>query len=118
MKRAVFVLAALLLIQPVKAASLSAAEALEIKQRAGAGGFAARAEWMALTFYLQGAVETAMGYNEVLKAAGKKPLFCPPPNSSESLDGLLAVLERAKAEDRSKEAAALILEDYARRYPC
>ncbi len=118
MKFAVVALAAILCVQPAAGASLTAAQALEIKNRTSAGGFAARAEWMALTFYLQGAVETAMGYNDALKASGKTPLFCPPSNSSESLDGVLAVLERAKQEDRNREAAALILENYARKYPC
>ena len=118
MKLKLFALAALIVAQPAAAASLSAADVLEIKERASSGAFAGRAEWTALTFYLQGAVETAMGYNDALKDAGQTGLFCPPPGTSESLDSLIAMLERTKAEDRTRQAASLILEDYARKSPC
>ncbi len=116
--RKMFILAACLLAQPTAASSLTVAEALAIKERAASGSFASRAEWSALGIYLQGAVEAVMTYRDALDAAGASPLFCPPRNSSESIGGIVAMLEAAKASERDRQAVALVLETYAKKYPC
>lgn len=115
----VLIAAACLVVQPAMGQPTpSVAEALAVRDRAQAGAFAARAEWTALTFYLQGAVEAVMAYRQALETEGAPPLFCPPSDHAESIDGLLGILNRATEADRRKSAVAWILESYAKKYPC
>lgn len=103
---------------PANAQSMTVADALAIKERAGMGSFGARAEWNALTFYLQGAVESAVAYQEALVQKGAEPLFCPPRNTGHSIESLFAILERSPAAERRKTAVAVILDGFTASYPC
>lgn len=108
-----------LFAQPAAAQALTVAQALEIKDRAfAADAFAGRAEWNALTFYLQGAVEAAVTYQKAQQSNGSQPLFCPPQNHSQSMEDLFAMLDDAKGLKRQMSAVEMILETYAKKYPC
>ena len=100
------------------AQQLNVQEVLETKQRAVAGGFAARAEWMALGYYLQGVIEGTAGYQKALIAANEAALFCPPSGKSYSVDEIFRFLERSKEADRSRPASRVIIEAYADAFPC
>lgn len=106
------------LFSPTLAQQLSVADALAIKERAATGTFSARAEWHALSFYLQGVVEGAAGYQQTLAEQGKRPLFCPPKNKNYSMQDLFALLGKSVSADRNRAASLVILESYARQYPC
>ena len=114
-----FIAALCLFAQPATAQPLRVAQAIGIKERASTtDAFAARAEWNALTFYLQGSVETAVAYQKTQETNGSKPLFCPPKQNSASLEDIFTVLERAKGPERQRSAVELILASYAEKYPC
>ena len=103
---------------PAQAQPLSVDETLALRDRMASGAFAARAEWNALTYYLQGVVEGAVGYNETLATQSKAAAFCPPTNKDYSIDEMLRFLAETKRDERSQPASLVILEAYAQQYPC
>lgn len=105
-------------LSPARAEPLSVAEVLAIRDNAQSGAFSARAEWQALSFYLQGVVEGAVGYQQALVEQGKRPLFCPPKGGSHSLQEIFSLLSAGPAADKRRPAHLVILEAYARKYPC
>ena len=102
----------------VKAAPLSVSDALAMKDKVQSGSFEGRAEWHALTFYLQGVIEGAAAYQQSLLAEEKAPLFCPPQNKNYSIEEIFLLLGKAKIEDNARPAAHFVLEAYANKYPC
>lgn len=103
---------------PAAAAPVTVGEVKDLKARAAAGAFSARAEWNALTYYLQGVVEGAVGYHKALNDRGGETLFCPPQGASNSLDELIAALDAASAKTKDRPVTALVTELYVKKYPC
>lgn len=101
-----------------QAQSLNVGQVVAIKEAAATGSFAARAEWHALSFYLQGVIEGAAGYQQTLAEQGKPLLFCPPRGTQYSLQDFFGVLEKSDAADKTRAASVVIMEAYVRRYPC
>lgn len=100
------------------AQQLSVEDTLALRDRAGTGDFTVRAEWNALTYYLQGAIEGIGAYQQTLIAEGHPALFCPPPNKTYSVDELFRFLNKSSEADRSRPASLIIVEAYAAAYPC
>ncbi len=90
----------------------------EIHERVQTPAFAGRAEWNALTYYLQGVIEGAAAYQQGLAASGKPALFCPPPKKAYAIDEFLRLLRNAPNDDQNRPASEVILEAYAKKYPC
>lgn len=69
MKYAKFVVSCLfvLSILPAHAKQITVNEVTNIQQAAQSGEFTGRAQWNALTYYLQGVIEGAAGYQKNLK---------------------------------------------------
>jgi len=119
MRKTIFTIATYFIAVTIASSEpITVSEALKIKENASANIFAARAEWNALTFYLQGLVEGAASYQEILINNGKKTLFCPPKGKSYSLEELFENLERSKQDHGNHRAATVIMEAYAKEYPC
>ncbi|MEM9618722.1 MAG: hypothetical protein AAF936_12240 [Pseudomonadota bacterium] len=105
-------------LTPAAAAPVTVGEVKGIKARAEAGAFSARAEWNALTYYLQGVVEGAVGYHKALDDRGGETLFCPPQGASNSLDELIAAIDAAGPKAKDRPITALVTELYVKKYPC
>ncbi|MEM9286164.1 MAG: Rap1a/Tai family immunity protein [Pseudomonadota bacterium] len=97
---------------------LTVADALAMRDRTSAGAFATRAEWNALTYYLQGVIEGAVGSGETLASQNKERAFCPPPGKGYSVDEVFRYFEKTNVADRARPAALVIVEAYADAYPC
>ncbi len=100
------------------AGQLTVAQTLAIKDRAAAGAFEGRAEWNALSFYLQGVIEGAASYQQTLAEQGKSPLFCPPRNKSYSIEEIIVFMNKSTETNKKRAATLVIMEAYARQYPC
>ncbi len=120
MKRFVSVIFAITLMSGglALAGPISVAEAVKINQAVSSGSFEARAQWGALTYYLQGVVEGAGAYQETLIAKGVTPLFCPPKNKSYSIQEIVEQLEAGLPRKKQEKAVSVILAAYAAQYPC
>ncbi|MEO0411492.1 MAG: Rap1a/Tai family immunity protein [Pseudomonadota bacterium] len=94
---------------------LSVKEALRMRASAGAPGFANRADWMALTYYLQGVIEGAVVHARMPGAAGS---FCPVPNAHYDLGSVFVALEGVDPSQQDEPVAKYVLEVLAQRYPC
>lgn len=103
---------------PTHAKQVSVDEVKNIQNHAQSGAFTGRAEWNALTYYLQGLIEGAAGYQEALSKAGKPPLFCPPKGKGYSAEELVQILDRSSPAEKNRPASLVILEAYTRKYPC
>lgn len=103
---------------PAAAAPVTVGEVKDLKARAEAGAFSARAEWNALTYYLQGIVEGAVGYHKALDDRGGETLFCPPQGASNSLDEVIAALDAASAKTKDRPITTVVTELYVKKYPC
>lgn len=108
----------LLSILPVHAKQITVNEVESIQSATLSGAFGARAEWNALTYYFQGIIEGAAGYQEGLGRAGKSLLFCPPAGKGYSIEELMKILSQSSRADRKRPASLVVLEAYARKYPC
>lgn len=102
----------------VSAAQITVAQALQLKEKAGSGAFAARAEWNAFTYYLQGLAEGAAAYQIGLTTNDQKTLFCPHRTKSFSSDEMFEFLSAAARTSPGRPAAVVILEGYSEKYPC
>ncbi|MEO1241752.1 MAG: Rap1a/Tai family immunity protein [Pseudomonadota bacterium] len=111
-------LIAALSVVPAAAAPVTVGEVKDLKARAKAGAFSARAEWNALTYYLQGVVEGAVSYHKALNDSGGETLFCPPQGATNSLDELIAALDAAGLKAKHRPVTALVTELYVKKYPC
>ncbi len=119
MKKLAVIMATLILATtPALAEPITVSEMLTLKKQAASSAFTARAEWNALTFYLQGFLEGAAAYQETLIKTGYAPLFCPPKNKSYSLEELFRALEQSKPADQNQIAVTVLIESYVKRYPC
>jgi hypothetical protein len=119
MKKLALITAALMLVTtPAFADPITVSETLTLKKQAVSSAFNARAEWNALTIYLQGVIEGTAAYQETLIKAGHAPLFCPPRNKSYSLEELFHYLEKTKADNQNRPAVTVLIEGYAKKYPC
>ena len=103
---------------PALAEPITVSQILTLKKQAASSAFTARAEWNALTFYLQGVVEGAVAYQETLIKMGRSPLFCPPKNKSYSLEELFRSLEQSTPADQNRTAVTVLMESYVKHYPC
>lgn len=112
------VIAALLSAQPAAYAQVSVADVKLMKQRAQVGGFSGRADWTALSYYLQGALEAIGLAQQHLERGDKQPLFCPPKGSSLTLDDIHKFLNKASEDGQKGSALNAILKDLKTRYPC
>lgn len=101
---------------PVKAVTLE--DIQRIRLQAQAGAFGARAENIALSYYIQGAMEAIALAQQSLEKSGKPPLFCPPKNSQTSADEIYTVLDKAVRAGQTGEILPAILNDFKARYPC
>ena len=117
-KLAIAAIAFMSLASTAQAQQLTVEETLSIQNRASTGDFAARAEWNALTYYLQGLIEGAAGYQQTLMKQGKKPLFCPPSGKSHSIEHVIRYLTNSAKKDKLRPASLVIIESYASAYPC
>lgn len=119
MKQLAIAAIAFLSLQTVAyAQQLTVDDALAIRDQAGASDFAGRAEWSALTYYLQGVIEGVAAYQQTLAERGKPTLFCPPPNKRYSIDEFFRYLTKSADEDKSRPATLVIVEAYADAHPC
>jgi len=101
-----------------QAQQLTVEDALAIRDRAGMSEFASRAEWSALTYYLQGVIEGVAAYQQTLIEQGRPALFCPPADKRYSIDEFFRYLTNSTDEDSSRPATLVIVEAYADAYPC
>ena len=111
-------LLSLLLALPCTAKQLTVSDIDAIQTGAMRGEFSSRASWNALAFYLQGVIEGVAAYHQGLSANTQSRLFCPPDNKGYSIDEMLSLLKRAPAKDKSRSASMVLMEMYAREYPC
>lgn len=111
-------LIAVICLAPAAAAPVTVGEVKDLKARAEAGAFSARAEWNALTYYLQGVVEGAVGYHKALDDRGGETLFCPPQGASNSLDELIVAIDAASAKTKDRPITTVVTELYVKKYPC
>ena len=119
MKKIAVITATLMLATtPVLADPITVSHTLALKKQASSSAFTARAEWNALTFYLQGVVEGVISYQKTLIKMGHSPLFCPPTNKSYSLEELFHSLEQSTPADQNRTAVTVLMESYVKRYPC
>lgn len=110
-------LCALLLAGSASAAPLSVAEALGIRDGA-ASSFAGRTQWSALTYYLQGSVESLVSAQRLQTEEGRGAAFCPPEKASYGVDEMMQMIERAARVDPETPVGAALAEGYMRKYPC
>ena len=119
MKKLVFIAAALSLFGiAAHADPITVAQTLAIRKKAVSSSFTERAEWNALTLYLQGVIEGAVAQQKMLAKKGHVPLFCPPKNKSYSLKELFRFLEQSKSSQETRPAVTAIMEGYMKAYPC
>jgi len=120
MKYLKFVVGCLMFLSvlPTHAKQISVNEVKAIQENAQSGAFVGRAEWNALTYYLQGVIEGAVGYQESLGKVGKRLLFCPPKGKGHSIEELLKILNQSSRADKNRPASLVILEAYTLKYPC
>ncbi len=105
-------------LAPAAAAPVTVGEVKDLKAHAEAGAFSARAEWNALTYYLQGVVEGAVGYHKALDDRGGETLFCPPQGASNSLDELIAALDAVDSAAVDRSVISVVMDHYRKKYPC
>ena len=117
-KFAVITATLILATTPALAEPITVSQMLTLKKQAASSAFTARAEWNALTFYLQGVVEGIVSYQKTLIEMGQSPLFCPPKNKSYSLEELFHSLEQSTPADQNRTAATVLMEGYVKHYPC
>ena len=98
--------------------AISVKEALEIKQQLSSGGFTQRAQWNALTIYLQGTIEGAMTYHKNVLESGGTPIFCPPKKKGYSIQEFVKIMEQAPKAQAQDAAIDVILRAYWETYPC
>lgn len=110
--------AAALCMQAASAEQITVAEVQAMKKRVQTGSFSARAEWNALSFYLQGAMEAIGLAQGELERADARTLFCPPPGGSLDIRDLYAILESAPPAAGPKPALGVLLSSIQKRYPC
>ncbi len=116
---AAFAATAFLALQTAaQAQELTVEDTLAIRDRAGTSEFVGRADWNALTYYLQGIIEGVLVYQQTLIEQDKPALFCPPRNKSYSIDELIRYLTKVAAKDQPRPATLVIVEAYADAYPC
>lgn len=119
MKKLIIALLAILTLPATAMAQqLSVEEALAVRDRASTGDFTARAEWNAVTYYLQGVIEGLGAYQQSLITADMPALFCPPPNKNYSLNEIFRFLSKSPEQEKSRPATLVIVEAYAAAYPC
>ena len=107
-----------LLALPGQTQQLTVNDVKSLQTKVQSGSFSGRAEWNALTYYLQGVMEGIGGYQEGLPQAGKTPLFCPPKGKSYSFEELMQILNQSSPNNHDRPASKVILETYIQRYPC
>jgi len=105
-------------VLPAHAKQITVNEVTNIQEAAQSGEFTGRTQWNALTYYLQGVLEGSAGYQKALKKAGKPQLFCPPADKGYSIEELIKILSQSSKADKNRPASLVILEAYARKYPC
>jgi hypothetical protein len=101
---------------PAKAVTIEDIQRMKVNAQAGA--FGARAESIALSYYIQGAMEAIALAQQSLEKADKPPLFCPPKNSQTSADEIYTFLDKAARTGQTGEILPAILNDFKARYPC
>lgn len=109
---------ALFFTLPLQAKRLTVNELKGIQARTQSGSFAGRAQWNALTYYLQGVVEGVGAYQEGLGSSDLPPLFCPPKGKSYSIKEMMTLFEQSSSADKSRPASVVLVEMYRRKYPC
>lgn len=101
---------------PVKAVTLEDIQRMKLEAQAGA--FGARAESIALSYYIQGAMEAIALAQQSLEKSDSPPLFCPPKNSQTTADEIYKFLDKAAREGQTGAILPAILDDFKARYPC
>jgi len=117
-KKLIATVAFFALASTAQAQQITVQEPLDVQNRLKTGTLTARAEWNALTFYLQGVVEGVGAYQRTLIAQGKPPVFCPKPGKKYSIEELFRHLSQSSQEDKDRPATVVILEGYANAHPC
>ena len=113
------VMSALWIFQsPAYSQQLTVNEAINIQNKVQTNAFAGRAEWNALTYYLQGVIEGIGGYKESLSETRQSILFCPPKAKNYSIEEFLIMLKHSMPEDRNRPASLVLIEAYTEKYPC
>ncbi|MEL6829805.1 MAG: hypothetical protein AAFO63_06680 [Pseudomonadota bacterium] len=100
------------------AQELTVKDVLDIQTEARAGTFTSRAEWVSMTYYLQGVIEGIGTYQAMLAEAGKPSVFCPPKSASYSIEGVMDAVKSAPRSEQARPIREVLLEYYTGRYPC
>lgn len=103
---------------PAAAAEFTLVDYETMKARMEASSFAGRAEWNALSFYLQGAMETIGSIQKDAERTGGDKIFCPPTGETMDMGDVFAILDDARRETKKQPAIAVLLAGIHQRYPC
>jgi len=103
---------------PCSAGQLRVKDVAAMRDAARGGAFAARADWNALSYYLQGAMEAISLAQRELEAADRTALFCPPKGQSMDISDVYAMLDNARKADADAPVTDAILAALRQRFPC
>ncbi|MEM7570171.1 MAG: hypothetical protein AAF337_10280 [Pseudomonadota bacterium] len=116
MMRAFVLALGLIVTVPANAAGpMTVKDAIALKNAAQTGDFSSRAQWTALSYYLQGVIEGAVSTARVSGPAGG---FCPAENARYDLGEIFMAFEKLPSKQAEQMAAMAVAEHLRALYPC